>query len=89
MKRFFQFLIKVYTVCISPLMGPSCRYNPTCSAYMHEAIEVHGVLKGVCLGMLRIFSCHTLSKRPFQDSVPERFAWRDFFRYKRCNHKKV
>ncbi|MBI1300977.1 MAG: membrane protein insertion efficiency factor YidD [Alphaproteobacteria bacterium] len=83
MKRFFQFFIKVYAVCISPLTEPSCRYYPTCSAYMYEAIEKHGSFKGVCLGMIRILSCHAWSKRPFHDSVPERFAWRDFFRYKR------
>lgn len=50
--------IRFYQVAISPLLGPKCRFQPTCSHYMVEAIEEWGVLKGIWLGMKRIFKCH-------------------------------
>ena len=50
-------LVRGYQKWISPLFPPSCRYQPTCSNYMIEAIEVHGI-KGVWLGIIRIGRCH-------------------------------
>jgi len=62
MGRFFKFIfilpIKFYQKAISPMLGPSCRFQPTCSSYMIEAIEEWGVLKGLFLGLKRIFKCH-------------------------------
>ena len=52
------FLIKVYQVTLSPLLGANCRYMPTCSAYSVEAIQVHGPVKGLWLSIKRILSCH-------------------------------
>ena len=52
------FLVKVYKWVISPLLPPSCRYTPTCSTYMIEAITIWGPFKGTFLGLKRIASCH-------------------------------
>ncbi len=51
-------LIRFYQVAISPWLGKNCRYQPTCSQYTLEALKVHGLYKGVFLGIKRILSCH-------------------------------
>lgn len=51
-------LVQFYKKFISPLTPASCRYQPTCSSYMLEAIEIHGAIKGFWLGIKRIASCH-------------------------------
>lgn len=51
-------LVRAYQYLISPLLGSNCRYYPTCSAYMIEAIETHGVIRGVWLGTRRLCRCH-------------------------------
>ena len=51
-------LIKTYQVTLSPLIGPNCRYHPTCSQYMIESIKKYGPFKGVWLGIKRIMRCH-------------------------------
>ena len=58
MKRLLVGLIKAYRYFLSPLLGPSCRFHPTCSAYAVEAIETHGALKGAWLALRRILKCH-------------------------------
>ncbi len=58
MRRLFVLLIKGYSYLISPFLGNNCRYYPTCSAYTQEAIEVHGVVRGLWLGIKRILRCH-------------------------------
>lgn len=50
-------LIQFYRYAISPLKPPSCRYTPTCSQYMLQAIKKHGVIKGLYLGTKRILRC--------------------------------
>lgn len=52
------FLIGVYRYLVSPVLGPRCRYLPTCSEYAREAIEVHGVVRGGWLALRRIGRCH-------------------------------
>ena len=60
-KRIIIFFIKVYQ--ITPLHSHSlCRFTPTCSNYMIEAIEKYGVLKGLKLGIKRILRCHPKGK---------------------------
>ncbi len=85
MVKVFQGFIKIYSFVLSPLFGRNCRFHPTCSCYMNEALERHGVIKGLYLGMLRILSCNPWNKRDYYDPVPKRFAWRDVLGYKRCN----
>tara|TARA_Y100000766_G_scaffold264432_1_gene257246 strand:+ start:615 stop:836 length:222 start_codon:yes stop_codon:yes gene_type:complete len=62
MKNFFSLIfivpIKIYQILISPLLGPSCRFTPTCSQYTIEAIQKYGPLKGGWLGFRRILRCH-------------------------------
>ncbi|MBF0819662.1 membrane protein insertion efficiency factor YidD [Streptococcus acidominimus] len=65
-------LVRLYQRFISPLFPPSCRYRPTCSSYMIEALQKHG-LKGFLMGLARILRCH-----PFvaggSDPVPDTFS---------------
>ncbi len=70
-KQFFILPIRFYQSAISPLLGPSCRFTPTCSHYMVEAIEEWGVLKGVWLGLRRIGKCHPWGPHG-EDPVPRK-----------------
>ena len=58
-------LIKIYKIFISPLIGPSCRYLPTCSEYSIEALKTFGLFKGSILSLKRISSCHPWGKGGF------------------------
>ena len=58
-------LIRVYKLVISPLLPSACRFHPTCSDYMKDAIEKHGVLKGVGLGLRRLSRCHPFHQGGF------------------------
>jgi len=62
-------LLKLYKRCVSPLLPPACRFHPTCSEYVREAVERHGVLKGCWLGLKRVCRCHPFAKGGF-DPVP-------------------
>ncbi|MFP6608975.1 MAG: membrane protein insertion efficiency factor YidD [Deltaproteobacteria bacterium] len=53
-------LIAAYRSFVSPLLGPSCRFHPTCSAYAQEAIRRHGAFRGVLLASGRILRCQPL-----------------------------
>jgi uncharacterized protein len=52
------FAIRLYQWLLSPLLGPVCRYQPSCSHYMAQAIRAHGAPRGVFLGMKRLCRCH-------------------------------
>lgn len=58
MRQLFIFLIRIYQRLISPLLGPHCRYYPTCSQYSIEAIRLHGAVQGSYLGLKRLMRCH-------------------------------
>lgn len=62
-------MITVYKYVISPLLGPRCRYLPTCSSYAVEAINIHGPIKGGWLGIKRILRCHPWGDSGY-DPVP-------------------
>ena len=63
MKIFTNILIKIikgYKFMISPLLGNSCRYLPTCSEYYIDSLNAYGFFKGSYKGLKRIFSCHPI-----------------------------
>ena len=62
--------VKIYQWILSPIIGPSCCFQPTCSAYMIEALKIHGSFKGLCLGIRRLLRCHPWSKACLYDPVP-------------------
>jgi len=67
--RFFIWLISIYQRLISPLLGPCCRFHPTCSEYAKEALESHGLVMGIWLTIKRLSKCHPLGGSGF-DPVP-------------------
>jgi putative membrane protein insertion efficiency factor len=60
MKQIALILIKIYRLILSPLLGHHCRFFPTCSVYAYQAIEKYGFVKGITLGIKRLFKCHPL-----------------------------
>ena len=62
-------LIRFYQYGISPWLPKNCRYEPTCSHYMVEALKIHGPFKGLYLGIKRILSCHPWGGHGY-DPVP-------------------
>lgn len=69
--------IRAYQLVISPLLGPRCRFYPSCSHYAIEAIERFGVVKGSGLALRRISRCHPLNPGgvdPVPKIAPEKFS---------------
>ena len=73
MRRTVLVLIRAYQYVLSPLLGPRCRYHPTCSDYTAISVERFGLLRGGWLAVKRIARCH-----PWQpgghDPVPDRLG---------------
>lgn len=74
MKTILIALVRGYQKWISPLFPPSCRFQPTCSNYMIQAIERFGV-KGVLMGVARILRCHP-GTQAGPDLLPDHFSLR-------------
>jgi len=68
-------LVRLYRAVLSPalhaLVGPRCRFEPTCSAYAEEAVRRHGAARGMWLAVRRLLHCHPCARAGF-DPVPER-----------------
>jgi putative membrane protein insertion efficiency factor len=58
MQLLLRALIRGYQLAISPLLGPNCRFHPTCSQYALTAIERHGAVRGSWLALRRVARCH-------------------------------
>lgn len=68
--RVLIFLIRGYQRWLSPLLPPSCRYTPTCSAYTLEAIQLFGAIRGSWMGFRRILRCHPWSRGGYDPVLP-------------------
>lgn len=73
-------LIRGYQKFVSPLLGPRCKYYPSCSAYTLRALQVHGLGKGSVLGIWRILRCNPLSDGGV-DHVPLPGQWKNPWTY--------
>lgn len=71
MVRIALWLLKAYRYAISPLIGPSCRFHPSCSEYAQDALRGHGLLRGLWLTLRRLLRCHPWHCGGY-DPVPER-----------------
>ena len=64
--------LRIYKVYLSILFAGNCRFQPTCSMYMYEAIERFGVMRGSWMGFKRLLRCQPLSRKFGFDHVPEK-----------------
>jgi len=69
MRRVLLALLRGYKRFLSPLLPPMCRFEPTCSMYMMQAIEKYGAFRGVWLGIRRLSRCHVFNPGGW-DPVP-------------------
>lgn len=72
MTRALVFLVRVYQWTIARALPPSCRFHPSCSAYMIEALETHGLVRGLGLGLVRILRCQPLCAAGYDPVPPPR-----------------
>ena len=71
MRQVLMWTIRAYQLVLSPMLGASCRFYPTCSCYTHSSIERHGVFYGTYLGLRRILRCHPFAEGGY-DPVPDK-----------------
>jgi len=71
MRKLLILLIQAYRYLLSPLLGPHCRYYPSCSSYAQMALERHGVMRGGSMAVKRLCRCHPWHEGGF-DPVPEK-----------------
>jgi putative membrane protein insertion efficiency factor len=84
LRRGVHGLIRGYQLSLSSLIGRQCRYLPTCSQYLDDAIERHGVWVGSWMGLARLCRCHPWGGHgydPVSDVVPESARWWQPWRY--------
>jgi uncharacterized protein len=79
MKQVAIILLRIYRYGVSPMLPPSCRYTPTCSAYALEAIETHGAARGIILALKRVSRCHPFTSGG-DDPLPPRAEMARWFR---------
>ena len=58
MQRVVSGALRLYQLCISPLLPSACRFYPTCSEYMVQAVEKYGAAQGMWMGVKRLMKCH-------------------------------
>ena len=69
-RQLLMWIIRGYQLGLSPMLGPRCRFYPSCSCYAHTAIERYGVLRGLWLGLRRLLRCHPFAEGGY-DPVPD------------------
>ena len=69
MRALLILIVRAYQVVLSPLFSGCCRFEPSCSNYMIEALQTHGAVKGLYLGVKRLLRCHPFGKSGY-DPVP-------------------
>jgi uncharacterized protein len=65
MRNVILITLRTYKRWVSPLLPSACRFHPTCSEYMMQAVEAHGVVRGVWLGVRRLCRCHPFHEGGF------------------------
>ena len=65
MRRLFIGLIQIYRRFLSPMLPPTCRFEPSCSLYTVQAIEKYGASKGLFMGIRRVLRCHPFARGGF------------------------
>jgi hypothetical protein len=68
-KTFVLYLLQGYKWAVSPMLGPACRYVPTCSEYAMEAVERYGAGRGSLLALWRVLRCHPLARGGYDPVV--------------------
>ena len=84
----FVLLVRFYQNAISPFTPSACRFEPTCSGYMIEALQKHGLFYGGYLGIKRILSCNPWGKSGYDPvpSSPQPSLKARSSKHKKCNH---
>lgn len=74
MRTVLKFIIYLYRITLAPILNrfSSCRYEPSCSHFMEDAVEEYGFMKGFTMGIRRVLSCHPFSNRPIYDPVEKK-----------------
>jgi len=70
--RGLVFVLRLYQAGVSPLLGPCCRYTPSCSEYAVQALRAHGLARGTLLAAWRILRCHPLAEGGYDPVPPAR-----------------
>jgi uncharacterized protein len=70
-RQILMWTIRGYQLAISPMLGPRCRFYPSCSCYAHTAIERFGAWRGLWLGARRLLRCHPFNEGGY-DPVPDK-----------------
>jgi uncharacterized protein len=70
-RKLLLLMIRGYQLAISPMLGPRCRFHPSCSCYAHTAVERFGVFRGLLLSLRRIGRCHPFCEGGY-DPVPDK-----------------
>ena len=85
MKTLLVWLLRGYQLLLSPMLGPRCRFYPSCSNYAIEALRVHGAARGSWLAARRVGRCHPWNAGGF-DPVPPKGAKESHSAACGCNH---
>ncbi len=74
LRQLFLIPVYLYKGLLAPFFGSSCHYHPSCSTYMVEAVNRHGIFKGFAMGVARIFRCSRWYMGG-NDPVPQVWSW--------------